>query len=217
VALAGLGVEHVEDVTIPLLAVAVDAPHALFQAVGVPRQVVVDHQAAELEVEALAGGVGGNHHLHFVPEAALLVDAGLEVHLAVDDGTGEAPLPEPVLQGAQGVFEFGEDQELLVGVVTEVLFHHPSQFLGLGLLPGLFGLQGQADEPIQLLQLLPQLLRRLGGGDPLQPLLKALPLLRGHFRQVLLGLLVPLRQVLFLQAALPLPEEGLQFRPTAAQ
>ena len=46
-----------------VLADAVDAAEALLDAVGVPRQVVVDHQVGALEVEALAGGVGGDEHL----------------------------------------------------------------------------------------------------------------------------------------------------------
>ena len=54
-----------------LLAVAVDAPHALLQPVGVPRDVVVDHQRAELQVDALAGRLGGHHDLGTIPELVL--------------------------------------------------------------------------------------------------------------------------------------------------
>ena len=42
------------------LADAVDAAEALLQPVGVPGQVVVDHQVGALEVDALAGRVGGD-------------------------------------------------------------------------------------------------------------------------------------------------------------
>ena len=45
------------------LADAVDAAEPLLDAVRVPRQVVVDHQVGGLQVEALAGGVGGHQHL----------------------------------------------------------------------------------------------------------------------------------------------------------
>ena len=45
------------------LADAVDAAEALLEPIGIPRQVVVDHQMrAALEVHALAGGVVGDHH-----------------------------------------------------------------------------------------------------------------------------------------------------------
>ena len=55
------------------LADTMDATEALFQAVRVPRQVVVDHQVRALQVDALAGGVGSQQHLHFrvVPEGFL--------------------------------------------------------------------------------------------------------------------------------------------------
>ena len=41
-----------------LLAVAVDAAHALLQPVGVPGQIPVDHHLAELEVDAFASRLG---------------------------------------------------------------------------------------------------------------------------------------------------------------
>ena len=45
------------------LADAVDAAEALLDPVRVPRQVVVDHQMCGLEVQALAGCVGGEQDL----------------------------------------------------------------------------------------------------------------------------------------------------------
>src|ERR1039458_10796793 len=46
-----------------LLAKAVDTPDALLDAHGIPGHVVVDQGAAELEVEALGGGVGTKEHV----------------------------------------------------------------------------------------------------------------------------------------------------------
>ena len=46
-----------------MLADAVDAPEPLLDPVRVPRQVVVDHQVRGLEVQALAGRVGGEQDL----------------------------------------------------------------------------------------------------------------------------------------------------------
>ena len=46
-----------------LLAVAVDAAHALLQPVRVPGNVVVEQDVAELEVDALAGRLGGHEDL----------------------------------------------------------------------------------------------------------------------------------------------------------
>ena len=64
VALAGLVGHQVPQVADLGLADAVDAAEALLDAVRVPRQVVVHHQVGALQVDALAGGVGGEQHLH---------------------------------------------------------------------------------------------------------------------------------------------------------
>ena len=68
------------------LADAVDAAEALLQAVRVPGQVVVHHQVRALQVDALAGGVGGEQHLHLgvVQEALLRLAPLLAAHAAVD-------------------------------------------------------------------------------------------------------------------------------------
>ena len=57
-ALAGVRGDEVPQVADLGLADAVDATEALLDAVGVPGQVVVDHQVGALQVETLAGGVG---------------------------------------------------------------------------------------------------------------------------------------------------------------
>ena len=59
-ALARLLGHQVPEVADLGLADAVDAAEPLLEAVGVPGQVVVDHQVGALEVDALAGGVGGD-------------------------------------------------------------------------------------------------------------------------------------------------------------
>ena len=64
VAFAGLLGDEVPEVADLRLADAVDAPEALLDAVGVPGQVVVDHQVGALEVDALAGGVRRDEDLN---------------------------------------------------------------------------------------------------------------------------------------------------------
>ena len=66
--LAFTGVDRTEipDHHFFLLAVAVDATHALFEAVGIPGKVVVHHQRTELKIDALACCFCGNHHRGFV-------------------------------------------------------------------------------------------------------------------------------------------------------
>ncbi len=100
-AFAGVGGDEVEDEAVLLLAVAVDAAHALLQPDGVPGDVVVDHEPAELEVDAFAGGLGGDQHLGASSrKLALGVDARAgrvavaDLHAAVDLRDGQAPLDE---------------------------------------------------------------------------------------------------------------------------
>ena len=84
------GGDEVEDQAVLLLAVAVDAAHALLQPHRVPGDVVVDHQPAELEVDALARRLGGDQHLAVLLELPLGIDARAgrvavaDLHAAVD-------------------------------------------------------------------------------------------------------------------------------------
>ena len=62
-AFAGLLGDEIPEMANLGLADAVDAAEPLLEAVGVPGQVVVDHQMGALEVDAFAGGVGGDEDL----------------------------------------------------------------------------------------------------------------------------------------------------------
>ena len=105
-----------------LLAVAVDAAHALLKARRVPRHVVIDHEPAELEVDAFGGGVGAEH------ESRAAVIGGLSeafdlflplrvVHAAMDLGDlpGVAHAAKALDQEAERVAVLGEDDVLLAG------------------------------------------------------------------------------------------------------
>ena len=61
-------VEEIDDNYIMFLAVAMTAPNALLDALRVPRQVVVDHERAELEIDTFRGRLGGDEDLRMVPE-----------------------------------------------------------------------------------------------------------------------------------------------------
>ncbi len=61
-----------------------DPAHPLLQAVGVPWDVPVDQVATELEVNALARGIGCHHDLGPHPELPLCTLTGIYVHTAVD-------------------------------------------------------------------------------------------------------------------------------------
>ncbi len=113
---------------------AVDAPHALLQAVGVPGDVVVHHQVAELEVDALPGCLGGDHDLRVLAKGALLLDALGELHAAVDHGDVEV-LGEVLNEVVERVAVLGEDQQLLAAIVLEALRVDDLEQLGELVLP----------------------------------------------------------------------------------
>ena len=113
-----------------------DSPDPLLKPDGVPRDVVVNHLGAELEVDAFSRGLGRDEHLGRLAELTLGVDAAsrrvavANLHPAVNLRDGEAPLAElperpPVLavphEEVERVLVLGEDEELLVPVGEEAL------------------------------------------------------------------------------------------------
>ena len=93
--------DEVEDVDVVLLSDAVDAAHALLEPDGVPRHVVVDHQVAELEVDALAGRLGRDADLRVALELDLRLPSLLRAHPAVDLRRRVAPLVELLERGGR--------------------------------------------------------------------------------------------------------------------
>ena len=135
-AFAGVTGHEVENDAVVLLAVPVDAADPLLEPDGVPRDVVVDHLGAELEVDPFARGLGGDEHLGGFAELPLGIDAAprrvavADLHPAVDLGDGEAPLPELAVGAAvfavadeevERVLVLGEEQKLLLRVGEEAL------------------------------------------------------------------------------------------------
>src|SRR6516225_3192392 len=68
------------------LADAVDASEALLDAIGIPRQVVVDHQVSALQVDTFACSIGRDQNLNIriVAERFLHVHALFASHAAVN-------------------------------------------------------------------------------------------------------------------------------------
>ncbi len=164
-AFSRVGCHEVEDEAVLLLAVAMDTAHSLLQTDGVPGDVVVDHQPAELEVDALAGCLGGHHHLGAVSvtedplgmEARAWGIAVTDLHAAVDLGDAQAPLGEPIYQVVKGVLVLGEDQELGRGVLEHTLIgDHVAKLHELGLDLSLFQDACLVDQPGQLQDLFSQ-------------------------------------------------------------
>ena len=120
VALAGFGGDEIPEVADLGLADAVDTAEALLEAVGVPGQVVVDHEVGALEVDALAGGVGGEEdaHLGVVAEGLFGGAALLAAQAAVDGDDGlfaSEAAGDAGMQIVEGIAVFGEDDQFLLG------------------------------------------------------------------------------------------------------
>src|SRR5439155_13556985 len=84
------------------LAVAVDAPHSLLEAVRVPGDVVVEEDVADLKVDALTRRLGGDQNLDLAFAELLLgmearpgFVARARLHAAVDVADAEAPGLQP--------------------------------------------------------------------------------------------------------------------------
>ena len=136
-ALAGAARDEIEDPHFGPLAVAVNPAHPLLQPRRVPGDVVVDHQPAELQVDALAGRVGGDHVAGAVrpPEGRRLALPFPPVHAAVDL-RGMAPVAKPFQaphQVVHGVPVFAEDEPLLV--LPFGILQHLAELLELGFRP----------------------------------------------------------------------------------
>ena len=86
VALPGFIRDQVPEVTHFGLADAVNPAEPLLQSVGVPGQIVVDHQVGALQVDAFAGRIRGEQHLHVrvVAEGLLGLESIFAAHAAVN-------------------------------------------------------------------------------------------------------------------------------------
>src|SRR5206468_3422423 len=74
----------IEGVNVPSLANTVDTAKTLLQSRRVPGKVVVDHQPAELQVDAFARRLGGNTDLLLSAELFLGAFSLVRIHPAVD-------------------------------------------------------------------------------------------------------------------------------------
>ena len=116
-ALPGLGGDQIPEVADLALTDAVDAAEALFDAVGVPRQVVIDHEVGVLQVDALPGRVGGQQHQHIGVVAEFFLDLAPVVAVgAAVDGDHRSVAAQRVADAQQQVVEgvavLGEDDQL---------------------------------------------------------------------------------------------------------
>ena len=145
VAFAGLFGDEIPEVADLMLADAVDAPEALFEAVRIPRQVVVDHQVGVLKVDAFAGGIGRDQDADIGVGAEQRLEAAalIAMRAAVDGDDGVLVAKHAgdlLVQIVQGVAMLGEDDQLALpaGSVAHfgVVLEDPREFLPFAVLPG---------------------------------------------------------------------------------
>ena len=164
------------------LLVAVDAAHALLQASRVPRNVVIDQQPTKLQIDALAGGVGGRQDAGpiWVLEESSLALAFLVVHPTVDLGNpaGQATSFQTACQEVQRIPELSEDQHFGI----RILFQGVPQSLKLALVLLIVDLAGQHCQPADLLPLGAKFRQRVGIGSRLDLLVLSLPLFQSLSR-----------------------------------
>ena len=119
---AGLLGDEVPEMTDLLLADAVNAPEALFEAVRVPRQVIIDHQVGVLEVDAFASGISCEEDADFGvgTEQGLALAAFITMHAAMDGGDGVGRTKDAgdsALQIVQSVAVLGEEDHLALAAI----------------------------------------------------------------------------------------------------
>ncbi len=124
---------EVDDLHRPGLAHAMDAAHALLDALRVPGQVKVEHQAAELEVAPLAGSLGGEEDLRALLEAADGLVLVLSRELAVIENSVDTYSPQKVQPAESSVArKWVKYDELLLPVGSQSRHQKPFQGLRFG-------------------------------------------------------------------------------------
>jgi hypothetical protein len=104
--------DKVESVDVSVLADPVYTAEPLFQAGRVLWHVVIDHQVAELEVDAFSCGFRGHAYLRASPENLLCPFPLVGAHAAGDLAGAETPPFEVTANVTQGVPVLRENQEL---------------------------------------------------------------------------------------------------------
>ncbi len=147
------------------LADAVDAAETLFEAIGVPRKVVVEEQVGALEVDAFAGRVGRQQHpgVRIVNEGLLCAAAVFTTDPPVDGDHALGPdeHAHPRLKVVEGVAVLREDDQLPSVAVAVAHFllilQERRKLFPLAILAEAADLRGQRFETLQRVDLGSQL------------------------------------------------------------
>ena len=177
-ALPGVGGDEVPESADLLLADAVHATEALLDAVGIPREVVVDHEVGGLEVETLTGGIGRDEHTaygvlgEFLCDPATFGAADATVH-GLDGFRAAEEIADLLHEIVEGVAVLGEDDELARagGRVEDVVLEDRAELGPLDVLSGSADSGGEGAQVLELVDLQAQLLDGAGTGGRVDDLL----------------------------------------------
>jgi hypothetical protein len=120
--------DEVEDQAVLTLAVTVDAPHPLLEAVRIPWNVVIEKDFAHLKVDGFSGSLRRDQNLDLAFAELLLgvharawLVTGARLHPAVDASEPKAPGSQAANEIVQCVLELGEESHVRIGVRVEEL------------------------------------------------------------------------------------------------
>ena len=195
--------DQVPEVADFALADTVNTAESLFDTIGVPGQVVVDHKVGALQVEPLAGGVGSKQHEGARVVRKLFADGLAKMPRRApmngDNGVGAAQLGgDFILQVGEGIAVFGEDNDLAVFPIRagqHLTFQDFTQLHPLPVLVLVTHPPGRRNEPVQHGNFVRELHLVLGCGRAIHHLVDLLFQLRPiGFRH---GAVVVIRGIVF--------------------
>ena len=135
----------------------VNTTESLFDAIGVPGQIIVDHEVGTLQVKPLASGVGSKQHEGARVVRELFADSLAKMPRRTpmngDNSIGATQLgADFILQVGEGIAVFGEDNDLAVFPIRagqHLAFQDFAQLHPLPILVLVAHPPGRRNEPIQ--------------------------------------------------------------------
>ena len=100
-----------------LLSDTVHPANALLEPHRIPREIVVYDDVAELQVQPLASGLGGNEHTRFLGKGTLRRASRLEIHRTIQGYDRVSARTQELHEHRLRGNELGKDQNLQFGVV----------------------------------------------------------------------------------------------------
>ena len=157
IAFASVAGNQVPEVADLALTDTVNATESLFDAIGVPGQIIVDHEVGTLQVEPLASSVGGEQHEGARVVRELFADGLAKMPRRApmngNNSVGAAQLgADFILQVGEGIAVFGEDNDLAVFPIRagqHLAFQDFAQLHPLPILVLVAHPPGRRNEPVQ--------------------------------------------------------------------